>query len=680
MKRLVPQIAVLALCATTALADEASSLPPASPFTPEQEAWIEKLVAEKTAAKPPRYTLGFDVFMKGLFQNDQSNGSVWLGNPHPEGDNYSGTNGVAAVLGIRIDGHATENITAGARLETRFGQQFADFYENGDLAVDENGRPKGVNATGESLGMNHAAYAQLRGIYIQWDKPTPIATVTALRAGSSDLALWNPWTVGKVRFIDRDNAKGFFVLGEVPRDAWKLDYNLARVSLPKLYASAGFNTGIADPLVENPFWARDAAYAGKVRLATDLFEGTLVAAYLLDEEADLDDPDALGSTNLLDDKDGVVTTVPRYTNWNATVEGIWRPRPAWRAEVLVGGSRSDPDRSLVANGIDGNQGLLPIPLRTVSGYAVRARAEGKDLAGTGLALRAEYFNIGADWVATLGARREEDVLLTEGFLDGQLPTLNIANEFIDFTEPFYETIVGWHGGTIKPALARGPLTAEVEATVIGYNTNGQDRCTSKDVPGCETSGGVYPDFLFPDGMTDTDFFTFANTNDRGRDPRAAYKQNQKRLTFLGAAKVGVKLGAKEQGVVEVGVKLIRDTDLRDTDMAVGKADDYLGNLLFGTARLGWKLGDKATAGLGVKLDWWDEAHRSGQVVAGTPHYPDYATRKAKVYVEGRYALPEGTFFSYRLEWLNKDVDTSDAVLDFHYRNVFRSLAMLYAGF
>lgn len=649
-----------------ALAEE----PP--PFTPEQQQWLDMRIE---AAKPA-YTLHFDVFMKGLYQNDQSQGSVWLGNPHPEGDNYSGTNGIAAVLGIRIDGRVTRSITAGARFETRFGQQFADFYENGDLKVDSSGRPAGVDATGESLGMNHAAYAQLRGIYIHWDRPTPLPTVASMRAGSSDLSLWNPWTVGRVRFIDRDNAKGFFVVGEVP--AWKLDYNVARIALPKLYASAGFSTGIADPLVENPFWARDAAYAAKVHVGGPTFDVTAVTSYLLDEEADLDDPDALGSTNLLDERDGVVSTIPRYTNWNSTLEGVWRPAGGWRAEVLVGGSRSDPDLDLVFNTIDGNQGLSPIPLRTVNGYAVRARVEGANVAGTGLTLRAEYFNIGEDWVATFGSRREEDVLWTEGFLDGQLPTLNIANEFIDFTEPFYETIIGWHGATLKPLYARGGLELELEGTVIGYNTNEQDRCTSKDVEGCEDTGGQYPDFLFPDGMTDTDFFTFANTNDRGRDPRAAYRADQNRITYLGAARAAVAFGRGDRGRVELRVRYIRDRDLRDTNVV--DADDYLGKLFTTSGTASWRFSPEASLIFGVKLDLWDEAHRSGAVVAGEPRYPDYDTVKSKVWFDARYQLAGGTFFSYRLEWLNKDVDASDDALDFTYRHVFRSLAMLYAGF
>jgi hypothetical protein len=687
---------LLTLAATSAQAQEpetpatepavpapAAAEPPAatttddtSPFTPEQEAWIEKKIAASHT-----YTLGFDIFMKGLYQNDQSQGSTWLGNPHPEGDNYSGTNGIAAVLGIRIDGHVTESLTAGARLETRFGQQFADFYENGDSSVGDNGQPGTIDATGESLGMNHAAYAQLRGIYINWDRPTPIPTVTTLRAGSSDLGLWSPWTVGRIRFIDRDNAKGFFIIGEVPK--WHLDYNAARVALPKLYASAGFNTGIADPLIENPFWARDAAYAAKVHVGQKAYDVTLIGSYLLDEEADLNDPDALGSTNLIDEKDGVVTTIPRYVNVNSTIEAAYHPNDRVHGEILVGYSHSAPDMDLVFDSIDYNQGLSPIPLRTVDGYAIRARYEGKNLV-PGLSLRAEYFNIGADWVATLGQRREEDVLYTEGFLDGQLPTLNIANEFMDFTEPFYESIVGWHGGTLKPRFTSGPIEVEVEGTLIGYNTNQQGRCTSMNLPGC--TRGEYPDFLYPDGMTDTDFYTFANTNDRGRDPRAVYKANQNRITYLGFARVGYRMGSeqKPRGSIDGSVKFIYDKDLRATASADPTADDSLGKLLTLQVKGTRKLTDRFSVGGGLKIDLWDEAHRSGAVVAGVAHYPDYSTFKSKVWVEARYELA-GANFSYRLEWLNKDVDVSyggvdDPSLSFSYTNVFRSIAGLYAGF
>jgi hypothetical protein len=140
----------------------------------------------------------------------------------------------------------------GARLATRYGQQWADYYENGDLSRDASGRPKGVDATGESLGQNHSAYLQLRGIWVLFKPPIP--TVDSILVGSSDLGMFNAWTIGKQRFIDRDNARGVFVTGHVG----PIEYAAARVALPKLFASANFNTGIDDPFVSNPFWARDA--------------------------------------------------------------------------------------------------------------------------------------------------------------------------------------------------------------------------------------------------------------------------------------------------------------------------------------------------------------------------------------------------------------------------------------
>jgi hypothetical protein len=97
-------------------------------------------------------------------------------------------------------------------------------------------------------------------------------------------------------------------------------------------------------------------------------------------------------------------------------------------------------------------------------------------------------------------------------------------------------------------------------------------------------------------------------------------------------------------------------------------------------RTKWGIGEHLTLGGGVKVDWWDEAHRSGGVVAGVPRYPDYVTKKLMVWVEGKYEIKEGAFFSYRVELLEKDLDASDDALDRKYRHVVRSLAMLYAGF
>src|SRR5579884_1562854 len=238
------------------LVDPQAEPPP--PFTPEQQAAIQKMIDDALANKQtfqlpqPRIEWRAETFFKGMYTNDQSQGSLWLGSPVPQGDNYSGANGIGYELVLYLKGNVSDRVEAGARIASRWGVQFADYYENGDKSST------GIDATGESLAMIHAAYMQLRGIYVRM--VPPLRFVDYALVGSSDLAMFNPWTIGKIRYIDRDNAKGLFAGGHIGT----LEWVLARVSLPKLFASAGFNTGIADPVVENPFWTRDASYALKL--------------------------------------------------------------------------------------------------------------------------------------------------------------------------------------------------------------------------------------------------------------------------------------------------------------------------------------------------------------------------------------------------------------------------------
>jgi hypothetical protein len=670
-----------------------------APFNAAQKKFLKtwsakfkaKVLEEVPSPVAPKLSLKWraDTYTKLLYQNDQSQGSVTFGTPHPRGDNYAGNNGFASELVLYIDGRVSDKVEAGARIKSRFHRQWADFYENGDMAVDkDSGLPSGADATGESLGMNHAAYFQLRGLYLRLSPPIP--TVKTLHFGSSDLAMFNAWTIGKVRFIDRDNANGIFLDGA----AWNVSYSLARVSLPKLYSSAGWNSGIDDPVVDNPFWTRDASYALKLQQEPlESFSWTLIASYLLDEEADLNDPDTLGSTNFVDKRDGVVATLPRYQNINATLE-LAGSRSFVDANVLVAFSRSDPDLGYVFNSVDGNQGISPIPMKTANSYAVKARADMSDPFGIGLDIRLEYFNIGADWVATFGARREDDVLLTDGFHESQLPTLNIANEFIDFRDPFAESIIGWHGATLSPKLVRGAFEAEAEFTFLEYNTDAQDRCTGnqiKDESGadiasqvCPQDGngkfyGVYPTFLFSDGMTDTDFFSYANTNDRGRDPRSVYRQNQARRTLIGMLKLGYQFDVGRGLRWETKLKYIRDVDLRDLD--VGE-DDYTGDLIFFKTRVGTQLTDELSLALGLAVDWWNETRRSGKMVAGAAEYPDYRTFKTNVFLDLKYQFG-GATLTYYMEWINKDVDVGPDKYDnlgFAFKNVVRAIGTVSASF
>ena len=605
---------------------------------------------------PVTLRLRGDFFTKFLVRNNASGGCVTYGNPAPEGDNFSGDNGICSELGLTIVGKVSDKVEAGARIQSRFGAQWATWWENGDLKDR-------IDGSGESLGLNHASYLQLRGIYLRAAPPIP--TVRYFHVGASDLSMFNPWTIGKIRFTERDNARGVFIDGAFGS---VLQYTLARVALPKLWASAGYNTGIDDPLVQNPFWERDAAWAYKLRSDWDWFSVEQITSLVIDEEADLDDPDAVGSTNAVDERDGVVVTSPRYLNANATLQ-LETSALSWLAvKTLVGYSFSRTNDETVFNSVSGAQGFSPVPMGTFHGYAAIARADVFDPLDIGVDLSFEYFNIGSDWVSVMGARREADVLLTDGFLDGQLPTLNIANEFQDFTEPFYESIIGWHGVTAVAKWAPWELELEGEATVIDYNTD--TGTTPRDTE------SVYPDFLYTDGMTDTQLYSFANTNDRGRDPRSVYKQYQNRLTGIGVFKGAYTLDVLDGITFRAKHKTIVDRDQRNQRI---EADDYLGLLFFNRLSVEAPVNDELSFALGGDLDYWVEQHRSGAVIAGVANYPDYNTLRAKAWLDLRYTWG-GVSAWYHLEYLNKIVDTSDDRLDFAYRNIIRSLAMISASF
>ena len=625
---------------------------------------IQQKVDEKAAQIQPAaplpvsFTWRGDFFTKLLLRNNTSGGCVSYGNPAPEGDNFSGDNGLCSELGLTVIGRVSDRVEAGARIQSRFGAQWAEWYENGDRRTSPDG-------SGESLGQNHAAYLQLRGVFLRLAPPIP--TVNYVHFGASDLGMFNAWTVGKARYTERDNGRGIFVDGSFGDP---LSYTIARVALPKLYAGPGYTTGIADPLIENPFWQRDAAYVLKLRSVWEWFELEQITSVTLDEEADLDDPDSIGSSNEIDARDGNVTTNLRYTNANATLQAKSNFIDWLGVTVLGGYSYSKTDDKLVFNSVEGAQGFTPVPMGELHGYAAVARVELFDPLSIDVDVQLEYFNIGRDWVSVMGTRREADLLLTDGFMEGgQLATLNVANEFQDFTEPFYEPIIGWHGATAILSWSPGALELSGEGTLIEYNTDTGEDSLDTDA--------VYPDFLFTDGMTDTDLYSYANTNDRGRDPRSVYREHQNRRTFITVGKGAYTLDVLRGVTFRAKSKFIYDSDLRD--VTLGEDDDYLGLLFFNRVSAEAPVTDEFSAALGYAFDAWFEQHRSGEVVAGAARYPDYQTFRHRVFTDLRYTFG-GAQLWLHAEALRKDLDATDDRLDQSGLIVLRALGMVSAQF
>ncbi len=212
------------------------------------------------------------------------------------------------------------------------------------------------------------------------------------------------------------------------------------------------------------------------------------------------------------------------TRFSNDVTGIRfgiHPGPVFdfRGQAYFSKAESDP-RFGVPTGF-GLSGFSPVPAGDLDDESFKANVDLNDPFGIGLSFNLEYFDIGAQYVSILAARREADVLLTEGH-DGtwvfpgpdnsafgvfsgnptrigyggwqgnaqQVATINVDNEFTDFDEPMAETVIGWKGITIVPTWTIGGLDLAAEYSKIDYNTNWQ--AWGDDSRAIENS--IYPNF------------------------------------------------------------------------------------------------------------------------------------------------------------------------------------------
>ena len=656
----LPLIAALFVAQTDEVEEEL-------PFTDAQLDYLESLREElreemmqgggggaaPAAGTPSVLEIRAEAYMKWLYRNNTTQGCVTYGNPHPRGDNYSGDNGACPEFALTLIGRPSSKIEGGFRLQSRFGQDFADWFETGD-------RREIPDASSESLGQNHSAPIQLRGIYVRIAEPLPL--IDWFLAGSSDLSYWDPWTLGKVRFIDRFNAKGLFLKAHAGE---YLDILLARVAMSKLFGTAGYNS-LEDDLITNPFWTRDAIYAAQLATPKKLINGVSIVlngAVSLDEEANSDDPDAPGSTNTVDDKDGVTAVDERFLGINGSLTVELTRWDFMKAKGVFAVSHNDPNERYASNLAVG-LGFSNVVYDRVTDVAGTLRIELPDLIWEGSSIKVEYFNIGADFNAIAGSRREADVLLTDGFMEGgQLPTLNVANELIDFNDEFYESVVGWHGATLVLESQGDLLDFLIEATYLDYNTDLQDRDMTK-----------YPAFGGFTGFTD--LFSYANTNDRGRDPRTVYHRDQARSSMIAVGKLAFKpdwwIGAR----IDLKGKFIFDEDLRDNEIA---EDDYSALIVRGKLSVSAQPADALSMSVGVSFDWWDELGRRVIYAGGTPTVVDYTTQKLRPFLKLRYSMG-AVSAQYHLEALKKWVDTTDDVNDFESGVIWRSVGSLSAQF
>jgi hypothetical protein len=637
------------------------------------------------AAPAARADLGnFDlsgkIYTKYMYQNDNTQGCLSMSNPFWV-DNIGGHNGACTEFELQIKGKISPKVTAGVRLQSRWGMLWQDWWENGDL------KPGVYDTSGESLGMNHATYIKLRGAWVRMAPPIP--SVKWVTIGSTDYSMWNEWTIGKARYIDRDNGNGIFVEGEAIKGGL-LSYTTGAMALPKLWAGPGWQTGLAGNDPKASLYGTDWAFAAKLesRPIEDL-RLKLIGSLIQDWEADKYSPMLTGDASAARGADHSVGMASRFRGVNVTLDGNWTPS-RWdflAVSWLLAYSSNNVNPEYATNAVTNGQGFSPVVFKTdAAGHpiasndaAAKALVELMDPLGIGLSLKAEGFYIGPEYNAIMGSRREADVLLTDGIITGgftrggQLPTLNIANEFQDWDEPWYESCIGWMGGTALLEYVSGSLKLTGEGTLIAYNTDAQGRDTKKQ----------YPDFLYTNGFTDTTAFTaasdYANVYARGKDPRSVYAEFQDRLTYLAVLNAQYALPWWSGAAVVGKVKYVHDFDGRNkayTSLVEGvrvstpTADDYLGQMYMGYLALSLQPTNELKTTIGYEFSYWTEKNRVGSQTGG---YFDDNTRRHTARAGLTY-LFGGANLSYNIEYFHKDL-LRDQTANYNQAwNVWRSKA------
>jgi len=457
----------------------------------------------------PSLQVGGTTYTKFLWGNNAGQGAVYSFTTVP-GEGY-GDNGQGSEVEILLNGHVSKQVEVKARLHSRFSQNFWTSFDGFGGTVDPTKGPdQCVAASCGEFDPRSDWYIKLRGVAVT---VTPgYKWLDSATIGANDWGQFDPFVVGRIRYIDRDNMYGVLLQGSALNKA--LTWDVGRISQPKLWAGPSYSTG--------DFHALDATYVGQAKyVVSPQFDVGAIFDYVSDTEINTAD-------NNWDDGRQLAT---RF--WNA-VGGLKAglhisPQVDIRGQAYYSGMNSSP--VLAPKDFSALTGFSPTPVGKHFDGSYKLDVVLNDPLEIGLSLNIEGFSIGSDYVSIMAARREADVLLTEGH-DGafafpgpanssfgvypgnmprigyggwsgtmtQVATVNVDNEFTDFDEQAAETVIGWKGITINPVYGSGSLDLSGEYSFITYNTNwqawGDDNrpITSSLYPSMEVDSGVGHNF------------------------------------------------------------------------------------------------------------------------------------------------------------------------------------------
>ena len=487
------------------------------------------LMAGVASADDFKLNLSGATYTKWLWGNMRYDGSVYNFTTVP-GEGY-GDNGQGSELELFVDAKVSSKVSVHARIHSRFNQNEWTNYGGWGGSNPPNTPCVGGNCGEFDPRSNQ--YIKLRGVAVTF---TPgYKWLDDAVIGANDWGMFDPFVIGRIRYIDRDNASGLLFQGSMNRREFTWDF--ARISLPRLWAGPLYNTGIYN--------AADASYGIQFKYTpSGMFDLGGIFNYVNDQEVDSTDNNFDNGLNLKTRFRNTVAGVKFGAHPNAVFD--FRGAYYWStvASVPLGLPGSCMGNNCEVPTSFGINGYSPVIAGNHEGHSWKADLDINDPWGVGLSFNVEGFFLGSTYASMMAARRESDVLLTEGHdsafafpgpsnasygvfggnktrigyggWDGnaiQEATINIDNEFTDFDEPMAETAIGWKGITFVPTYTSGSLQLSGEYTHLGYDTNWQAwgdpsrSITNTDYPATELDTGVGHNFRsayapFQDKKTD----------------------------------------------------------------------------------------------------------------------------------------------------------------------------------
>lgn len=505
------------------------------------------------AQQGPTFTLGGTTYTKWLWGNSRDQGALYSFKDAP-GEGW-GDNGQGTEIELLVKARPSKYVEVNARIHSRF---YQNFWTN----MGGWGQPSSTDCSGSGTAVGCGEfdprsnqYIKLRGVAVTL---TPgYSWLDSATIGSNDWGMFDPYVVGRIRYIDRDNIAGLLFQGSALDKS--LTWDLARISLPRLWAGPEYKTG--------NFHAADGAYVGQFKYSGgSLWDVGGLVEWTNDIEVDATDRNW----------DNGKSTWTRFRNTVVGAKLGVHPGASFDARAAYYYSTYESNSKLAPASF-GINGYSPVPAGAHKDWSGKVNLDFNSIGGAGFGVNVEGFHIGAEYASIMAARRESDVLLTEGHdstwaLPGpmnstygvfggnptvigyggwegnaqQVATINVDNQFSDFNEPMAETAIGWEGVTIVPTFQSGALELSGEYSYITYDTNWQ--AWGDDTRSITNS-------LFPAMDTQTGLGSY----------RSAYAPFQDKTTHIALA--------KGKYVIEVGkgidlfgkVKYIKETDKRLND-------------------------------------------------------------------------------------------------------------------